>query len=207
MGTSSERLQYRAQTSRRPRRIGGAELDLNNSMRMLWEQHVTWTRLTIISMAFGLPDVDLVTQRLLRNPSDFAAALEPFYGRETAAKFAQLLTEHLVIAAQLVAAAKRGDTAAAADAERRWYANADQIAAFLASINPHWSQAEWQTMLYQHLSLTKSEAVDILTGDYAAGIAVYDEIEKQALMMADVMTAGIVRQFPRRFVWLANLIW
>ncbi len=55
-------------------------------------------------------------------------------------------------------------------------------------------------MLFEHLALTKTEAVSRLTGDYETNIAIYDEIETQALGMADVMTEGIVRQFPRKFV-------
>jgi len=106
------------------------------------------------------------------------------------------LTSHLVIAAELVKAAKAGDAGAAADAEKRWYANADEIAVFLGSINPYWSMQQWQAMLREHLALTKSEAVNILTGKYAEGIAVFDQIEKQALEMADVMVNGIIRQFP-----------
>lgn len=180
--------------------ISRAEMNLSNHIRMLWEQHVTWTRLTILSMVFGLPDADLVTNRLLRNPADFEAALRPLYGNAIAAKFADLLKSHLVIAAQLVKAAKAGDNKAAAEAEKKWYANADEIAAFLASINPYWSQDDWKAMLHEHLALTKAEAVHMLTKDYAAGISTYDEIERQALKMADVMTAGIVMQFPDKFV-------
>lgn len=179
--------------------ITASQVQLSNMIRLLWEQHVVWTRLVIVSMANSLPDVDLVTKRLLRNPVDFEQALRPLYGDRIAAAFRELLTSHLVIAAELVKAAKAGDNRAAADAERRWYENADQIAAFLASINPCWSQEEWRTMLHRHLALTKNEAVFILTGDYAAGIATFDEIEKQALQMADVMTRGIIRQFPERF--------
>jgi hypothetical protein len=84
---------------------------------------------------------------------------------------------------------------AAADAEKRWYANADGIAAFLSRINPYWSQEDWKTMLYEHLRMTKSEAVNILTNNYEESIKEYDEIEKQALNMADVMAVGIVKQF------------
>jgi hypothetical protein len=183
-----------------PNLITRAQAGLNNSLRLLWEQHVVWTRLTIISMVFSLPDVDLVTGRLLRNPKDFEALLKPLYGDRTASRFADLLTSHLVIAAELVSAAKAGDTGAAADAERRWYANADEIAAFLGSINPYWSVRQWQTMLHEHLALTKTEAVNILTGKYEEGITVFDQIEKQALEMADVMTSGIIRQFPGSFL-------
>ena len=180
--------------------ISKAQLDLNNYVRLLWEQHIVWTRLTIISIVFGLPDVDLVTNRLLRNPKDFEALLKPLYGDRAASRFADLFTSHLVIAAELVKLAKAGDTEAAADAEKRWYANADEIAAFLGSINPYWSEQQWRTMLHQHLALTKSEAVNILTGKYAEGISVFEQNEKQALEMADVMTYGIIRQFPNNFL-------
>lgn len=170
-----------------PNVISKAQADLNNQLRLLWEQHVVWTRLTIISMAFGLPDVEMVTKRLLRNPKDFEALLKPLYGDRASSMFADLFTNHLVIAAELVSTAKAGDTKAAADAEKRWYANADEIAAFLGSINPYWSVQQWRTMLYDHLALTKSEAVNILTGKYEEGIAPFDQIEKHAVEMADVM--------------------
>ena len=178
-----------------PMRISKAELDLKNVMRKLWEQHMLWTRLTITSIIKDLPDVDLVTNRLLRNPIDFKKALKPFYGDEIASKFSVLLTSHLVIAAELVKAAKAGYNKEAADAEKRWYANADEIAAFLSRINPYWSQEDWRTMLYEHLKMTKSEAVNILSNNYAESIAEYDEIENQGLKMADVMAEGIVKQF------------
>ncbi|ATW28316.1 acetylglutamate kinase [Candidatus Formimonas warabiya] len=166
---------------------------------MLWEQHDVWTRMTIMGIVENLPDVDLITQRLLRNPKDFEAALRPFYGKRAAAHFSDLLTAHLTIAAELVKASKAGDDRAAADAERRWYANADEIARFLGRINPYWSQEEWERMLHDHLGLVKAEAVALLTKNYAEGIAVYDRIEEQSLTMADVMAEGIVRQFPNMF--------
>ena len=162
-----------------PTKINKTELALTNALRMLWEQHVEWTRMTIISMIAGLPDVDLVTKRLLRNPIDFERALKPFYGNRIASKFSDLFTSHLAIAAELVKAAKSGNNEAAANAEKRWYANADEIDAFLASINPYRSEEDWKTMLHEHLALTKSEAVDILTSKYEEGITIYDKIESQ----------------------------
>ena len=180
--------------------IGKAEQMLHNHLRLLWEQHVYWTRMFLISVAFGLPDTELVAGRLLRNPEDLEAALKPFYGDTIAAKLAKLFRGHLTLAAELVKAAKAGDHAAAADAEGRWYANADDIAAFLASINPHWSEQDWRKMLYDHLAMTKAEAVDILTEKYADGISMFENIEQEALRMADVMTQGIVKQFPQPFI-------
>ncbi len=182
-----------------PRGVNKAQLDLNNYIRMLWEQHVFWTRLAILSIVFDLPDANATTSRLLRNPKDFEVLLRPLYGDGGASRFADLLTSHLVIASELVKAAKAGNNRAMANAENRWYANADEIAAFLASINPYWSEVNWKAMLHEHLALTKTEAVDMLTGRYADSITVFDQIERQALGMADVMTDGVIRQFPNQF--------
>jgi Tfp pilus assembly protein FimV len=176
--------------------VSKAAADLKDSLRSLWEQHVFWTRLVILSIVFNLPDVDVVTKRLLQNPTDFEKALRPLYGERIASKFADLFKSHLAIAAELVKAAKSGNTKAANDIETRWYANADQIAAFLASINPYWSESTWKSLLHDHLAMTKAEAVNMLSGKYQDSIAVFDRIEQQALVMADVMTKGIVSQFP-----------
>lgn len=182
-----------------PQRISMAEAELRNHLRMLWEQHIFWTRLTISGIVFALPDSEYTTNRLLRNPKDFEQLLAPLYGQEVAAKFASLFTDHLVIAAQLVQAAKSGNQSAATEAEKKWYANADEIATFLARINPYWSARDWQMMLHEHLALTKTEVVDLLTKKYAESIHVFDLIEQQALKMADIMAYGIARQSPARF--------
>ncbi len=179
--------------------ISRAEQTLSNQMRLLWEQHIYWTRMAILSTIFGSPDEKAVVDRLLQNPKDFEAALSPYYGEDNAAKFAELFTAHLTIAAELVQAAKAGDSAAADDAEKRWYANADQIAAFLGEINPNWSAQNWQKMLYDHLAMTKTEAVELLAQKYEDSIDTFDNIEQQALEMADMMTQGITKQFPRSF--------
>lgn len=180
-------------------RISTASLNLNQEMRELWEQHDVWTRLTIESIVFNLPDEPFVIRRLLRNPQDFADALRPFYGRRIAAEFARLLNEHLVIAAQLVRAAQIGDGGRVADAERRWFRNAREIAAFFARVNPFWSERTWTEMLFDHLRMVQREAVQMLQGNYQGSIDTYDEVETQSLEMADEMWRGIVRQFPRRF--------
>jgi len=171
------------------------QLQVMNTLRRLWMEHVFWTRAFIVSTAFSNADISNVTNRLLRNPADFAAVLTPFYGAQAARAFENLFTAHLQIAAQLVNAAKAGDSAAAEQARQQWYANAAGIAAFLARANPYWNQADWQAMLFEHLRMTENEAVQQLNGRYADSIAQYDAIQNQALEMADVMAQGVIRQF------------
>ncbi|MCQ6268890.1 acetylglutamate kinase [Fictibacillus sp. WQ 8-8] len=179
--------------------ISQQEVSLKSSMRLVWEQHVYWTRLTIISLAFNLPDVDFVTARLLRNATDMGNLLKPYYGNRIAAKFSNLIREHLVIAVELVKAAKAGDQIAVAAIEKRWYANGKEIAEFLSTINPFISKKKFKEMFFEHLALTTSEAVFILQQDFKSSIAVFDKIEVEALQMADTITVGIVKQFPKKF--------
>lgn len=174
-------------------------LDLINEFRLLWEQHGAWTRMSIRAIIYDLPDEDLTIKRLLRNPVDFENALRPYYGNKKAAIFRQLLTEHLTIAADLVNAAKSGNNQLVVEIEDKWYRNADEIAAFLGSINPYWDVMEWRIMFYKHLGYVKNEAVYDLNGNYQLSIDNYDEMEIQILEMADTMSYGIIRQFPRKF--------
>lgn len=171
------------------------QLVLWDTWRLLWEQHVWWTRNVINSIAFNSPDEQAATQRLLQNPTDMGAALVPFYGEEKASPFTRLMKDHLILAVELVKAAKAGNKKLAAAREKQWYANAVEIAAYMNSINPFWPKDAIKSMLDEHLSLTKSEAVSILNGNYAEGIGTFDKIEKQALTMANAFAEGIMRQF------------
>lgn len=175
-------------------------LTLRETMRMLWEQHITWTRAAIIAIIQDTPDKELVINRLLRNPEDLGAALETFYGSDNAKTFTDLLKDHLIIASQLINAAKEGDANKLEDANNKWYINADQIAAFLSGINPNWDKEELLEMLNEHLDLTKEEAMLRFNKEYKKDIELYDEMERQILEMADFLTDGIVKQFPNKFL-------
>ena len=180
--------------------ISKKELALRNDMRRLWEDHVTWTRLAIISLTTDAPDTDATVGRLLQNQTDIGNAIKPFYGDAAGNELTRLLRDHILIAADIIAAAKAGDTAGVEEGQARWRANADEIAAFLHAANPRsWRFHEMQEMLYEHLDLTTTEVVARLQGDWDADVAAYDQIHLQALDMADMLSTGIVRQFPRRF--------
>lgn len=179
--------------------ITASQQALRDIWRSLWEQHVAWTRMAIISAVFSLPDSTDTTARLLQNPADMGAALRPIYGDAVANQFAQLIRTHLLIAARLVAAAKSGDAAAAAQAEREWYANGAEVAAFLAGINPYISRSAFQDMFFRHLAMTKAEAVYMIAGNYRGSITTYDQIEREALMMADMISDGVIKQHPEMF--------
>ena len=176
-----------------------AQTQLVLAMRDLWVDHTEWTRMYIVSFLADLPDADVAAQRLLKNQEDIGNAIKPFYGEEAGNKLIELLKGHILVAVDLVKAAKAGDSNATAVSEREWYQNADEIATFLSAANPNWSKDDLMKMLSKHLTLTKAEAVARLTGNYTGDIATFDQIHKQANGMSDTIVAGIVKQFPERF--------
>jgi hypothetical protein len=180
--------------------VSAKQLAIHDGMRKLWEDHVTWTRLAIISLTTGSPDTNATVGRLLQNQTDIGNAVKPFYGSAAGDKLTALLKDHILIAADVIAAAKEGDQAALADAQARWLANADEIAATLNSVNPRfWKLATLKTELHKHLQLTTDEAVARLQGDWAADVAAYDAVHVHMLHLADFLSSGLVKQFPRRF--------
>jgi hypothetical protein len=176
------------------------KVELTLAMDKLWEDHVTWTRVYIMSVTSSLPDADIAAQRLLENQVDIGNAIKPVYGDQAGEQLTSLLNDHILIAADLLAAAKAGDADKFEDANKRWYENADQIATFLNSANPeYWLLADIQSMMNSHLNLTLEEATARLNADWSGDIAAYDKVHDEILQMAGMLTQGIVAQFPDTF--------
>lgn len=175
--------------------ISAESAKLKADMRVLWEQHIAWTRMTIISLVFDLPDTEFTITRLLRNAEDMGKALRPYYGNRNADRYAALIKEHLTIAADLVKAAKAGESEKADQIERDWYRNADEITDFLSNLNPYIDREDLRKMFYVHLSFTKLEAVCMITKNFELEIEVFEKIETAALQMSDMISDAIIRQF------------
>ncbi|MGH2992018.1 MAG: hypothetical protein ACRDL1_00575 [Solirubrobacterales bacterium] len=181
-------------------KASGRELRFHDKMRRLWEDHIVWTRLTIVSFAEGNPDLQPTLDRLLRNQEDIGDAIKPFYGRKAGNALTELLTEHINGAVDLLVAAKSGDQQQFEDANAAWYDNGQQIADFLHRANRrNWGRNEMRSLMRKHLDQTLAEGAHRLAGDYAADIQDYDAIHRHILKLADELSDGIIAQFPGRF--------
>ena len=179
-------------------------LAFHDQMRKLWEDHITWTRLFIVSAATFpesvLPDTDPTAARLLANQDDIADALRPFYGDEAGDAVRELLREHILLAAEIITDAKAHEQAGVDEAVAKWYVNANEIADALNALNPkHWPQDEMRAMMKAHLDRTLEEAVARLEGRYEDDITAYEQIHADILEMADMLSDGIIAQFPDQF--------
>ena len=179
--------------------VSPSSVALQTAMRKLWADHVLWTRQYIVSTVLNDPSAQAASVRLLKNQADIGNAVVPYYGAAAGAKLTDLLKQHILIAVDLVSAAKAGNAAKQADADKRWHQNAADIATFLSGANPNWRRQTLLDMLNRHLALTTQEAVNRLQQKWNDDVSNFDAIFSQSMMMADALSAGIIKQFPAKF--------
>jgi len=179
--------------------MGDAIWSLKAAMRRLWADHVIWTRQYVVAAVGNAPDTEAAAGRLLRNQEDIGGAVVPFYDEAAGAALTELLKQHIMIAVDLIEAAKVGDQAKFQAEDAKWTQNAEEIADLLSGANPSWPKKDVVDLLGLHLSLTKQEVVARLQKDWAADVDAFDQIFTEILTVADVLADGIVKQFPDRF--------
>lgn len=173
---------------------------LNSAMKDLWNAHMYWTLITVDAFYNDPKGLGAKLDRLLQNQKDIGNAIVPYYGKEAGDKLAQLLTEHIQLAVLVLKAAKDGDNNALDKAVKDWYANAKEIGSFLASANPkNWTAKETQGALEMHITHTIAYSVSILKGNYTQSFGGFEEALHHMVHLADILTEGIVKQFPEKF--------
>lgn len=176
-----------------------AGVKLRTGMNKLWEDHITWTRNVICCLVDGLPGSDQAVNRLMKNQEDIGNAIKPYYGEAAGNQLTALLKPHISISAEVVKAAKADNKEALDEANKRWFANADEISAFLSKANPAWKLSEMKKMMNDHLKLTTDEAVARIKKDYDADVKAYDKVHDEILEMSEMLSMGIIEQFPDKF--------
>jgi len=185
---------------KQPDCISPAMVRLREDMQKVWIDHTIWTRSYIVSAISKRPDQQAVLERLLRNQQEIGDVIKPYYGEAAGNKLADLLKEHIMIAVKIVEAAAAGNQANVEKFQKDWHRNADVIAKFLSDANPHWQFRQLQDMLYTHLQLITEIVVSCLQGNWEADIAATDKNEIHMIHLANILTDGIVKQFPKQFL-------
>lgn len=178
---------------------GPAAVALREGMRKLWSDHVIWTRDYIVAAVGDRPDQQSAAGRLLKNQEDTGAAVAGYYGKPAGDRLTALLKQHIMIAVDLIKAAKAHDDAKYKDTDAKWQQNGDEIAAFLSGANPNWPKATLVAMMKTHLATTTAEVVARLNGKWDDDVAAFDAVYAHILNMADALSDGIIKQFPAKF--------
>jgi hypothetical protein len=169
---------------------------VHDEQRRLWDAHVALTREYLLKAAANQPSAKPALQRLLHNQDDIGNAFKKYYGDAKGNQLTALLKEHILIAGKIIESGKKAPLPSV-PALGDWYTNADQISALFNQVNPqNWPLEEMKKMMHHHLKITTSEVLSVLHG--GTGAEAYKGVHRQAMEMADMLTAGITRQFPEK---------
>ena len=173
---------------------------LKQEMRYLWSDHAVWTRDVIVAILDKSPVTDASLTRLLANQVDIGNAIKPYYGQAGGQALTDLLTEHIVVAGELLVAGRDGNSSGFDAAKLKWYKNGDDIATFLNTANPqNWLLDHMKQHMKDHLDFTLGEAVAHLQGNYTEEVKNYDHVYEQLMGLSDMLADGIAKQFPDKF--------
>jgi len=179
--------------------ISREAVKLHDQMRLAWTDHAFWTWSYIVSALAGLEDQQAVLNRLLRNQQDIGRLIVPYSGEAAGKQFTKLLTEHIQLAGKLIDAVKAGQSAEAEEFNRLWYKNASDIALFLSQLNPNWPYEKLKQMMETHLRFLAGEINARLNKNWEVDIATVDKNKHHLIELADLLSIGIMKQFPKKF--------
>lgn len=175
------------------------QVALRIRLRKIWEGQAALTRSYIVSYFSGLLENTAVKNKLIKNQQDLADIIKPYYGDAAKSQLTTLLDDHLTIALKVLQATEGQDTLTINAVKAEWKANADQIALFLGGLNDHWIYEEIRDLLCKHLEFASAQMAARVSQDWETDLNSFNLDREKVLTLSDVLTDGIVNQFPDKF--------
>jgi hypothetical protein len=193
-----------APVSKKTAPVSNTAAKAKSEMRKLWQDHVVFMRSYLVSATSDSADTHDAANRLLQNQGAIVTLWTTYYGESNARKIGILLRDHVMISADIIKAANANDKDRWSELQRKWEANARNMAAFLASTNPNWNAADLEILTQRYLELLGDQVSARMNQDAAADAKAYELAHNHMLRFADVLSDGIARQFPDRFAQATN---
>ena len=166
------------------------QMNLIFQSRTLWRDLVMWSRIYLNSRLAGIGPLEDVYNRIYRIPLEFGNIFRLIFGNQAAEVVIQQLSSNVVLYRQLVEAMITGNNEAAATITQELYKNADERAAYMASINPFWDETQWRNLIYNFYTFSFQEIISILTND-PKNIGLFDRFMQYTDAIGDYFAQGL----------------
>jgi hypothetical protein len=167
------------------------QMNLLFRARLLWRDLASWLMQYMISLYGGVGNYQEVSERLFRIPAEYGNLFKEYFGDQRTRQYMDLLTQYIALFQSLLDAINKNDVNSINNYSQQLYQNVANNAAFFASINPYWTQGEWQTLLELYTNMQIQEAQTFLTKDYTTNIGIYDQILALATIIGDYFSEGL----------------
>ncbi|NBA96702.1 hypothetical protein [Pseudomonas sp. R5(2019)] len=177
-----------------------AALTTRLALRDLWVEHIIWIRNYVVAnQAHQGAQADAAATQVVANATSIANSLAPLYGQPAADQLLKLLAGHWGAVKQYCDASVSQSAQGKDKAVKDLTSNAKAIAAFLASANPNLPQDTLVTMLAAHGGHHIAQIDELAKKDYGAEAKTWAAMRSHILILADTLTAALVKQFPAKF--------
>jgi hypothetical protein len=178
--------------------------ELRMALRDLYVNHVFWVRSLVIATRLGEKKaVGEADEYGLKNAKAIGQSIAPYYGNAAGDKFATLFVGHYSAVKGYMSAAFasnfKGNAALKKAAVDRLTKNANDIAAFVSSANPHLPKGTVYGLLVAHAGQHMTAIDATAKKDWAGEADVWDPMVKHIYMLSDALADGIAKQFPDKF--------
>ena len=168
-----------------------SQMRLIFNMRIFWRRLTIWNRIYIISRYLGIGTAEVSFERLYLENLDFGDMLRIHFNRSISERYSQLLNQFPIGLRELITALLQKNFDAVRLNIDRLLQNADQTAAFLASINPYFNETEWRNLLKTYLQDTMQEANLFASKDYRMDIEYFDRLMTLSNTMGDTFAQAL----------------
>lgn len=176
-----------------------AEQTLKTEVAKTWLDNAIYTRQSILCLTDRLPGSQETLYRLMQNQEQMGEVFTKYYGRKYGDEFCQLLSANTSLIIRIIRSKNDGDTEELIKAQKRMNAHFTDIIDFLVKVNPHYDKQELQNQITTVVDLMYKEIDYRMRGIYDFDIENFDKILSESILLANILSEGIIEQFPKKF--------
>lgn len=174
-----------------PQCITYSQMNLIFNSRIYYKRLTAWTRAYLLGRYFGIGTAEELFTRLYLETLDLGNMLKIIHGREGAEQYSQLLSQFAITIRDIVTAQLEGNTEEVEHHVNHLYQIAAERAAFIETLNPYASQAEYENLYEIYIQYVLEDANALAAGDFSKDIALHDLLADHTDKMGDVFAEGI----------------
>jgi hypothetical protein len=174
-----------------PQCITYSQMDMIFNARIYYRRLTTWTRAYLLSRYFGVGTAEELFNRLYFESLEIGNMLQIIFGRQYSEEYSRLLSQFVIPLRELITAQLAGDSEGVSEELERIYTNIHERAVYLETLNPYWSQTEYENLLDTYTQYILEEANALTSGHYTRDIQIYDQLNAHTNRMGDVFAEGL----------------
>lgn len=174
-----------------PECITYSQMDMIFYARLYYRRILALTRSYMRNRYYSLGAEDVLFDRLYLESLDIGRLLQLNFGRARPETYSQYLSQFVIYLRDLISAQIEGNTEGINQNVQNLYDNINTRAAFLAAMNPYWSEAEYKTLLGTYVQGLIELANAYSSGNLNEVITIYDNLTEQTNNLGDAFAEGI----------------